>query len=71
MLCRIHPLQEWGLLHQLPLQWGHLKGEAIETLMKGKRFVLKAKQNASLILNSFGIFLQGIFCFVLFHFVLF
>lgn len=66
MLCSTRPLQEQGCLYQLPLQWGHLKGEAMETLTEGKHFVLKAKQNASLVLNSFGIFFQGMFCFVLF-----
>jgi len=68
-------LQERGHFHQLPLQWGHLKGEALETLTQGKRFVLKAKENASLVLNSFSIFFcRGcfvLFCFVLFCFVLF
>lgn len=56
MFCSIRPLQEQGRLHQLPLQWSRLKGEAMETLTQGKHFVLKAKQNASLVLNSFGIF---------------
>ncbi|XP_065538840.1 tetraspanin-32 isoform X4 [Lathamus discolor] len=45
MLCSTHPLQEQGCLYQLPLQWCHLKGEAMETLAEGKHFVLKAKQN--------------------------
>lgn len=44
-----------------------LKGEAMENLMQGKFFVLKAKQNASLL--SFGwFFFQETFallCFVL------
>lgn len=28
MLCFICPLEEQGHLHQLPLQWDHLKREA-------------------------------------------
>ncbi|XP_054053519.1 tetraspanin-32 isoform X6 [Rissa tridactyla] len=45
VLCCIHPFQERVCLHQLPLRWGHLKGEATKTLTRGKGFVLKATQN--------------------------
>lgn len=44
-----------------------LKGEAMENLMQGKFFVLKAKQNASLL--SFGFFFfSGDICFAVFCF---
>lgn len=45
-----------------------LKGEAMENLMQGKCFVLKAKQNATLLSFGFWFFFQEIFallCFVL------
>lgn len=69
MLCCICPLEEQGHLHQLPLQWYHLKVEAMENLMQGKCFVLKAKQNANLISFEIFLFFQGMFAFVLFRFV--